>query len=102
MGPSGPRGSQEADGAVRGLEARGVVPTEVLPETDEALAKAAIHALAVIALGPMNGQRDKAKALDIPLSVTKVKPAQKVEAKQDRSRNGLSRCSSTRQAPNSA
>jgi hypothetical protein len=37
--------------------------------------------LAVIALGPMKGQRDKARALSILLSFTKAKPAQKIDAK---------------------
>jgi hypothetical protein len=72
---------EAADRAIPGLEAQGLVPAVVIPDSDEALAKAALHAVAVIALAPMKGVRNKARALDVLLSFTKPKPAHKVIAK---------------------
>src|SRR5215472_8970506 len=66
--------AQQADMAVRGLEADGAVPAMVLPDSDEALAIAALHALAVIALGPLKDKRTKARALGVLLDYTKAKP----------------------------
>jgi hypothetical protein len=48
---------RQADAAIRGLESQGELEDTVIPESDEAPAKAAIHALAAIALGPMRPTR---------------------------------------------
>jgi hypothetical protein len=69
--------SKRADMAVRGLEVSGVVPTDVITGTDEELAKAALHAAAVIALGPMSDKRTKLHALKIVLDYTKAKPEER-------------------------
>lgn len=58
MGRSGPTGRC---GYTR-FRAQGVLEAAVAPDSDEAIAKEALHRLAVMALGPMKDQRDKAKA----------------------------------------
>ena len=55
----GPKAAKQVDVAVRGLEARCAVPTEVIAGTDEELAKAALPDLAVLALGPMKDRRTR-------------------------------------------
>jgi|SRR5215831_13133527 len=65
-----------ADNAMRGLEASGAVPEMVIPNSAEALAKAALHEVALMALGPTN-KRTKMRALNILLAFTKSKPAER-------------------------
>jgi hypothetical protein len=65
-----------ADNAIAGLEAQGLVPVDVLPNSDEALAKAALHQVALLALGPTN-KRTKMQALNTLLASTKAKPAER-------------------------
>jgi hypothetical protein len=65
-----------AGNAMAGLEAQGLVPVDVLPNSDEALAKAALHEVALLALGPTN-RRTKMQALNILLAFTKAKPAER-------------------------
>jgi hypothetical protein len=65
-----------ADNAVRGLEAQGTIPAVVIPNSDEALAKATLHEVALLALGPTN-KRTKMQALNILLAFTKAKPAER-------------------------
>ncbi len=72
---------QQADTAIRGLEARGIVPAVVVPDSDEAMAKAALREVVVIALGPAKDKRVKARALRTLLQFTKPKPAPKIETK---------------------
>jgi len=62
-----------AENAMRGLEAQGLVPVDVLPNSDEALAKAALHQVALLALGPTN-KRTKMQALKILLDFSNAKP----------------------------
>jgi hypothetical protein len=49
--------SKQDDMAVRGLEAQGLVPATVSPDSNEALAKAALHEVALLALGQRTGAR---------------------------------------------
>ena len=65
-----------ADNAIAGLEAQGLVLVDVLPDSDEALAKAGLHEVALLALGPTN-KRTKMQALNIFLAFTKAKPAER-------------------------
>ena len=69
-----------ADAAIGGLEVQGVLEASPLPDTEEALAKAALHEVAMIALGPVN-RRTKMSALKVLLSFTKARPAQRVAAR---------------------
>jgi hypothetical protein len=64
-----------ADIAMRGFEAKGLVP-QTIPDGDEALAKAALRELCVLALGPCD-KRTKIMALGTVLKYTKPKPAQR-------------------------
>jgi hypothetical protein len=66
-----------ADTAIRGLELQGALEAFPLSNTDEALAKAALHEAAKIALGPVNS-RTKMSALKVVLDFTKAMPAQRV------------------------
>jgi hypothetical protein len=61
-----------ADNAMAGLEAQGLVTGDALPNSDEGLAKAALHEVALLALGPTN-KRTKMQALNILLAFTKAK-----------------------------
>jgi hypothetical protein len=65
-----------AENAIRGLEAQGLVPVDVLPNSDEALAKATLHQVALLALGPTN-KRTKMQALNTLLAFTKAKPTER-------------------------
>ena len=65
-----------AENAMRGLEAQGLVPVDVLPNSGEELAKAALHQVSLLALGPTN-KRTKMQALKILLDFTKAKPAER-------------------------
>jgi hypothetical protein len=65
-----------ADDAMAGLEAQGLVPVDVPPNSEEALAKAALHQVALLALGPTN-KRTKVQALNTLLVFTKAKPAER-------------------------
>jgi hypothetical protein len=60
----------QADSAIKGLEAQGIVSAVVVPDSDEAKAKAALHGACVLALGPGNA-RDKLQALNVVLTFTK-------------------------------
>jgi hypothetical protein len=60
-----------ADNAMAGLEAQGLVPVDALPNSEEALAKAALHEEALLALGPTN-KRTKTQALSVLLAFTTV------------------------------
>lgn len=62
------------------LEQEGVVPIDevIVPESDEALAKAAIKEAAKFALGPI-ARKDKLVALKMVLDFTKAKPVSKSE-----------------------
>jgi hypothetical protein len=67
---------QAADEAIRSLQAQGLLEAVVLPESDEALANAALRELFVIAIGPGNAST-KLRALSALLSYTKAKPAER-------------------------
>jgi hypothetical protein len=64
--------AKQADAALRGIEAQGVLGAD-----DDALAKAVLHALAVLALGPTKDKRTKARALRVLLDYTKARPAER-------------------------
>jgi hypothetical protein len=68
-----------ADTIMRGFEALSIVPEEVIPDTDEALAKAALREACVLALGP-GSHRTKLAAAVIVLRFTRVPPAACVRA----------------------
>jgi len=70
-----------ADNAMRGLEVSGAVPEMVIPNSKEALAKAALHEVALLALGPTN-KRPKIQALNVLLAFTKPKPAERCAINQ--------------------
>jgi hypothetical protein len=63
-----------ADSLVKGLEADGVLPEAVIPDSDDALAKACLRELAVIVFGPGKDQRTKLMALYALLKYTKSRP----------------------------
>jgi len=67
---------KQADMAVRGLERAGIITTDVLPNSDDALANAALRELFVIAISPGNS-RTKLQALNTLLAFTKSKPAER-------------------------
>jgi hypothetical protein len=68
-----------ADSIVRALEADGVLPETVIPDSDDAVAKACIRELAVIAFGPGNDQRRKLMALYALLKYTKGLPTRRLD-----------------------
>ena len=64
----------QADDFIGALEAKGLVASTPVPDSDEEKAKAALHEAAVLALGP-TGTRDKLRALKLLLTYTKELPA---------------------------
>jgi len=64
-----------ADTIIGALEADGVLPEGVIPDSDDAVAKACLRELAVIAFGPGKDQRTKLMALHALLKYTKGPPA---------------------------
>jgi hypothetical protein len=71
---------EHANEIMRGLEAAGVVPKVVIPDSDEDKAKAALHEACVLALGPTD-RRTKLAAARTVLAYTKCLPAQRLELK---------------------
>jgi hypothetical protein len=67
---------QAADEAIRQLQAQGLSEAVALPESDEALANAALRELFVIAIAPGNAST-KLRALSSLLAFTKAKPAER-------------------------
>ena len=63
-----------ADRIIGALEADGVLPEAVIPDSDDAVAKACLRELAVIAFGPGKDQRTKLMALYALLKYTKGRP----------------------------
>jgi hypothetical protein len=63
-----------ADTIIGALEADGVLAEAVLPDSDDAVAKACLRELAVIAFGPGKDQRTKLMALYALLKYTKGRP----------------------------
>jgi hypothetical protein len=68
-----------ADRIIGALEADGVLPEVVIPESDDALAKACLRESAVIAFGPGNDQRTKLMALHALLKYTRGPPARRLD-----------------------
>ena len=68
-----------ADSIVRALEANGVLPAVVVPDSDDELAKACLRELAVIAFGPGKDQRTKLMALYALLKFTKGRPTRRLD-----------------------
>ena len=68
-----------ADTIMRGFEAQGIVPELVIPDTDDAIAKAVLHEACVLALGPGN-MRTKLLAAATVLKYTKAPPVQRVSS----------------------
>ena len=68
-----------ADRIVRALEANGVLPEAVIPDSDDALAKACLRELVVIVFGPGNDQRTKLMALYALLKYTKGRPTRRLD-----------------------
>jgi hypothetical protein len=64
-----------ADTIIGTLEADGALPQAVIPDSDDAVAKACLRELAVIAFGPGKDQRTKLMALHALLKYTKGPPA---------------------------
>jgi hypothetical protein len=71
-----------ADAFMATLEEHEVVPVIVVPDSDEALAKAALREAAVLALGPTD-RRTKNMAIHTVLTYTKGKPIQKITSATD-------------------
>jgi hypothetical protein len=67
-----------ADSWIMKLEKEGVVPAVVVPDSDDAIAKATLREAAKIALG-VGGNRDRLAAINICLQYTKQKPVTKAE-----------------------
>jgi hypothetical protein len=65
---------QIADNIVKALEADGVLPEAVIPDSDDAVAKACLRELAVIVFGPGKDLRTKLMALHALLKYTKARP----------------------------
>jgi len=72
----------KADDFMRALEAQGTIAAVVVPDSDEAKAKACLREAAVMALGPTNN-RTKVMAINTVLTYTKGKPLQKITAATD-------------------
>ena len=68
-----------ADSIVRALEANGVLPEAVIPDSDDALAKACLRESAVIAFGPGRDQRTRLMALYALLKYTKGRPTRRLD-----------------------
>ena len=68
-----------ADNIVRALEADGVLPAVVVPDSDDEIAKACIRELALIAFGPGKDQRRKLMALYALLKYTKGLPTRRLD-----------------------
>ena len=62
-----------ADAAMKRLEEQGVVERVVVPDTDDAIAKACLHEVFKLALGPDN-VRQRLAAARLVLTYTKPKP----------------------------
>ncbi len=79
------KAEHEADEVMTVLEAAGIIPATVIPDTEEALvcasdevlAKAAIRGLYVLAIGPSTDRHRKLQALSTILAFTKAKPAER-------------------------
>jgi len=67
------KASTLADAAMKQLEAQGVVERVVLPDTDDDLAKKALHEAFKLALGPGNAM-DRSAAARLVLTYTKPRP----------------------------
>ena len=67
----------KADAFMTTLEAHGIVAAVVVPDSDEAKAKACLREAAVMALGPTD-KRTKNMAINTVLTYTKGKPEQKI------------------------
>jgi hypothetical protein len=68
-----------ADRIIKALEADRVLPETAIPDSDDAVAKACIRELAVIAFGPGNDQRRKLMALYALLKYTKGRPTRRLD-----------------------
>jgi hypothetical protein len=68
-----------ADCIVRTFEADGVLPEAMIPDSDDALAKACLRELVVIVFGPGNDQRTKLMALYALLKYTKGPPKRRLD-----------------------
>jgi hypothetical protein len=69
-----------ADAAMKRLEEQGVVERVVIPDTDDDIAKAALHEAFKLALGPGN-VRDRLAAARLVLTYTKPRPPTVAEAR---------------------
>jgi hypothetical protein len=68
-----------ADAIIGALEADGVLPEAVIPDSDDAVAKACLRELAVIAFGPGKDRRTKLMALHALLKYTKGPPTNRLD-----------------------
>ena len=68
-----------ADRIVKALEADGVLPAAVVPDSDDEIAKACIRELALIAFGPGKDTRVKLMALYALLKYTKGRPTRRLD-----------------------
>ena len=76
-----------AEGAMKRLEEQGVVERVVVPDTDDAIAKACLHEAFTMALGPGN-VRQRLAAARLVLTYTKPKPPTVTEAHDLLTANG--------------
>ena len=76
-----------ADGAMKRLEEQGVVERLVVPDTDDAIAKACLHEAFKLALGPGNVRQRRAAAR-LVLTYTKPKPPTVMETHDLLTANG--------------
>ena len=67
---------EQADAAIRALEAQGLLEATALPDREEGLAKAALRELFVIAIAPGNAST-KLRARNLLLAWTKAKPIER-------------------------
>jgi hypothetical protein len=68
-----------ADTIIGALEADGALPEAVIPDSDDAVAKACLRELAVIAFGPGKDQRTKLMAMYALLKYTKGPPTRRLD-----------------------
>jgi len=68
-----------ADRLIGVLEAEGILPAVVVPDSDDEIAKACLRELAVIAFGPGNDKRTKLMALHALLKYTKGPPTRRLD-----------------------
>lgn len=94
--------SKEADEWIMKLEKEGVVKPDavIVPDSDDAIAKATLREAALIALGPVGDKRLKLAAINTCLNFTKQRPISKAEVAVKSPEDWLSEALEASKRPN--